>query len=65
MRKRQNESVDQGNFQYLFGGTQLGQVIVGSELDDSSTDADGHGLSSVTGTQFLHNVLDVYFDRLF
>ena len=61
----ERESVNKGNFQYLFSGIGIGVGEGSSELDDSATDADGYGLSTVTGTQFLHNMFDVHFDGFF
>ncbi len=62
----QNESVDQGNFQYLFGGTcMLAGSERGSELDNSAPDGDGDCLSPITGAEFLHNMFDVHFDSFF
>lgn len=104
--RQKNESVDQGNFQYLFGVRRIGNAIRAdilvcpgfssrarfhgpsqvdcfrgrtgrnacptavslprrSELDDAATDADGDRLSSISGAQFFHDVLDVHFDSLF
>ena len=34
-------------------------------MDDAASNADRHRLSSVTGAQLLHNVLDMHLHRLF
>lgn len=62
LQTEQNESVDQGNFEYHFRGTELlGRL----ELDDTSTNSNGDRLSTVTGTEFLHDMFNVDLDGFF
>src|SRR5258705_3288828 len=43
----------------------MGQVGRALELDNTPADANGYRLGAVTGAELFHDVLDVYFHRLF
>ena len=63
LQNEQNESVDQGNFQYHFRGICL--IKVKLELDDTSTNSNSDRLRTVIGAEFLHDVFYVDLDRFF
>jgi len=66
-RPRRDATFCSGESHYERGahGTPYKSVHGSLELDNSSTDSDGNGLSSIAGSQFLHDMFDVHLDGFF